>query len=324
MSKEILKMKTRQFATGSFLFAAFLASASASAQVRTFVASTGSDTNPCSRTAPCRTFQTAVNATAPGGEVVALNSAGFGSNVSINKAISIVAPNGVYAGVTVSSGDGIDINAGPSDTVILRGLTIIAQGTGGEGVRFTSGKTLHIESCVVNGFTTSQPASFLAGVLFDSTGNLEVKDSIMRGNDVGIGVTAARPGKAVAAIDHVRLEGNRLYGLEALDGSIVTVRDSLASDNGTGFAANSSAGAPVQLYIENCVASNNRGTGGTGILSFASDAVVSVKVSNSTVTNNSIGLQTVGPLAVLLSRGNNTVEGNTTATSGTISSFSPM
>ena len=318
-------MKTIQFAVGSFLFAAFLASASASAQVRTFVASTGSDTNPCSRTAPCRTFQAAVNATAPGGEVVALNSAGFGTNVPINKAISIVAPSGVYAGVTVSSGDGIDINAGPSDTVILRGLTIIQQGSVGEfGVAFNSGRTLHIESCVVNGFTTSQPGTFFAGVLFDSTGNLEVKDSIMRGNDVGIGVTAARPGKAVAAIDHVRLEGNRLYGLEALDGSIVTVRDSLASDNGTGFAANSSAGAPVQLYIENCVASNNRGTGGTGILSFALDAVVSVKVSNSTVTNNSIGLQTVGPLAVLLSRGNNTVEGNTTATSGTISSFSPM
>jgi hypothetical protein len=323
MSKEIPTVKAIYCALASFLFAAFLASTSASAQVRTFVASTGSDSNPCSRSAPCRTFQAAVDAAAPGGEVVALDSAGFGSNVTINKAVSIVAPEGVYAGVTVFSGAGIDIKAGASDTVILRGLTIIEQGVGSYGVIFNSGKTLHIESCVVNGFSTSTPGSEFVGVFFRAPGNLEVKDSIIRGNDIGVEVgvlTATHTGTAVATIDHVRLEGNRDVGLIAVEGSKVTVRDTVASNNFVGFQAESTFVA-VQLYIENCVASNN--TVGVASLAASSDAVATVTVSNSTVTNNSVGLQ-ADPLAHLFTRGNNTVQGNTTAIIGTISSFSPM
>src|SRR5215472_5030027 len=137
-----------------FLLALFAWSSSAQA-VRTFVASTGSDSNPCSRIAPCRTFQAAVDAAAPGGEVVALDSAGFGSNVNINKPISIIGSPGVYAAITVLPGgpvDGIDINAGASDTVILRGLTVISQFMNASvGIAFNTGGTLFIENCVVNG-----------------------------------------------------------------------------------------------------------------------------------------------------------------------------
>src|SRR5262249_47591432 len=185
-----------------FLFVAFFASASASAQVRTFVAATGSDSNPCTRSAPCRTFQAAVNAAAPGGAVATLDSAGFGSNLKINQAIPIVVPPGVYAGLTVLSDFGIVINGGPSDAVILRGLTIINQGGAHSagGIFFSGGGTLHIESCVVNGFLQQAPGSGNAGVSFAGPGNLEVKDSILRSNEVGI-LVQAETGTAVVTID---------------------------------------------------------------------------------------------------------------------------
>src|SRR5499427_6040505 len=154
---------------------AVLSIASASAQVqRTFVSGGGSDGNPCSRTAPCRTFTQAISQTASGGEVIVLDSAGYGP-FTITQAVSITAPAGLYAGISVFSGDGIDINAGASDTVILRGLTLNNQGSGGSGIVFITGGTLHVESSVVNGFSSGD------GMAFESAGKLEVKDCSFRG-----------------------------------------------------------------------------------------------------------------------------------------------
>src|SRR5215467_12306286 len=88
-----------------------LSVSSASAQVqRTFVSGGGADSNPCSRTAPCRTFTQALMGTNAGGEVVVLDSAGYGP-FTITQAVSIIAPPGVYAGVSVFSGNGITITA---------------------------------------------------------------------------------------------------------------------------------------------------------------------------------------------------------------------
>jgi hypothetical protein len=94
---------------------------------RTFVSGLGSDGGQCSRAAPCRTFTQALSQTNPGGEVYVLDSAGYGP-FTINKSVAIVAPEGVTAGISVFSGDGISINAGGSDTIILRGLTVNNQG----------------------------------------------------------------------------------------------------------------------------------------------------------------------------------------------------
>ena len=103
-------MKVIQFAIGPCLFAAFFASTSRAQVQRTFVSGAGNDANPCSRTAPCRTFGAAMAQTNAGGEVYVLDSAGYGP-FTINKSVSIVAPLGVTAGISVFSGDGIDINA---------------------------------------------------------------------------------------------------------------------------------------------------------------------------------------------------------------------
>jgi hypothetical protein len=119
---------------------------------RTFVASTGNDANPCTLSSPCRGFGAALAATVPDGEIAVVDAAGYGS-VTIDKPVTIVAPPGVYAGISVTSGHGIDVNPG-AGRVVLRGLTLT--GLGGDfGVNVMSGDALYLENCVVSGFTNT-------------------------------------------------------------------------------------------------------------------------------------------------------------------------
>src|SRR6185503_20286379 len=80
------------------------------AQQRTFVSTQGLDTNPCTRQAPCRNFGAAVTAVQTGGEVVALDSGGYGQ-VTLTKSVSVIAPTGVHAAITALSGDAMTLNA---------------------------------------------------------------------------------------------------------------------------------------------------------------------------------------------------------------------
>ena len=117
------------------------AAGTAHAQVqRTFVKSTGNDGNPCSLTAPCRGFAAALAQTAANGEIIVLDSAGYGA-VTISQSVSIIAPPGVYAGISVFSGTGIAIT-GTNVRVVLKGLSINGQG-GSNGIVFSGSGTLH-------------------------------------------------------------------------------------------------------------------------------------------------------------------------------------
>src|SRR5262245_58251809 len=118
---------------------------------RTWVSGVGDDANPCSRTAPCKTFAGAISKTAPGGEINVLDPGGFGA-VTITKSITI-SSQGFEAGVLVSGTNGIIIAAGPSDTIILEGLDVEGLGTGLDGIKFLSGRHLHVERCEVHRFT---------------------------------------------------------------------------------------------------------------------------------------------------------------------------
>jgi hypothetical protein len=325
-------MKPIGFALSSLLFLAFLSSTSTAQVQRTFVSGLGNDGNPCTLAAPCRTFGQAISQTNPGGEVVAVDSAGYGA-FTVSKAISVIAAPGAYAGISVFSGHGIDINAGSSDTVILRGLTLNSQGNLTSGIVFNTGKLLHVESCVVNGFLSAGTSNGLAAL---GQGNLEVKDSIFRGNGNGIFVLPSS-GTVAVTIDHVRLERNN-SGLLADIGSQVSVSDSIVSGNLAGLTADSGAQMnlvrcvvsnniqgvvgqssstnPTQANVESCLVSNN----GDGLfVDQTSTGVVTLRVSGSTVTGNLVGL--FNQAGNILSRGNNTVEGNTTDTMGTIGSY---
>src|SRR5258707_1290868 len=133
-----------------------LAVQSASAQAsRTWVSGTGNDADPCSRTAPCKTFAGAISKTATGGEISVLDPGGFGA-VTITKSITIDGGGGQVASVLAAGTNGIAISAG-AGTVTLRNLRINgilgAPVAGLNGIQFLSGAALHIENCTIFGFS---------------------------------------------------------------------------------------------------------------------------------------------------------------------------
>jgi hypothetical protein len=186
----------------------------AQAAQRTFVASSGVDTNPCSLVAPCRSFGTAVAAVAVGGEVIVLDSAGYGA-VTITKSVSIVAPPGVYAGV---NGFGIVVD-GFNVRVVLRGLTLsnLVAG-GGTGIDFAQGAALHIENCIVSGFAWGIQVRAAESVT-------HILDSIVRDGVQGI----AFDGVLAGNMSRTRVEGNAITGVEIYSGATVAIEDSVVS-----------------------------------------------------------------------------------------------
>src|SRR5580704_1447284 len=117
---------------GLFVAAGFNVAPAQAQATRTWVSGVGDDANPCSRTAPCKTFPGAISKTAAGGEINCLDPGGFGA-VTITKAISIICESG-EAGVLVSGTNGIVISAGVNDVVFLKGLDIEGIGTGLSGI----------------------------------------------------------------------------------------------------------------------------------------------------------------------------------------------
>src|SRR6202162_932350 len=105
------------------LFVAGLAIAPAHAQAtRTWISGVGDDANPCSRTAPCKTFAGAISKTTTGGEIDALDPGGFGA-LTITKSITLDG-GGQVASILVAGTNGINVSAGATDVVILRNLRI--------------------------------------------------------------------------------------------------------------------------------------------------------------------------------------------------------
>src|ERR1700760_4033251 len=113
---------------------------------RTWVSGTGDDANPCSRTAPCKTFAGAISKTAAGGEISVIDPGGFGA-VTITKSITING-DGTTAGILAATVNGIIVNAGDNDVVTIRSISI--NGTSGaniglNGIRYLAGRTLRVE-----------------------------------------------------------------------------------------------------------------------------------------------------------------------------------
>src|SRR5688500_4739612 len=128
-----------------------VAAAPAQAQAtRTWVSGVGDDANPCSRTAPCKTFAGAISKTATGGEISVLDPGGFGA-VTITKSITING-EGTLAGILAAGTVGVIINPTSTSTVVLRNLSIVGAGTGTDGIRILNGAKIVIEKVSINGF----------------------------------------------------------------------------------------------------------------------------------------------------------------------------
>src|SRR2546423_6512277 len=167
---------------------------------RTWVSGVGDDANPCSRTAPCKTFAGAISKTAAGGEIDALDPAGYGA-VTITKAITIDGGGGQVASVLVSGTNGIVVQANAqTDVVILRNLRINGIGSGLNGIRFLSGKDLNVENCFIFGFTQNGVDIALNQSFAASA---HIINTIIKNNG-GVGVRAAN---AVAPVVHADVSG---------------------------------------------------------------------------------------------------------------------
>jgi parallel beta helix pectate lyase-like protein len=290
-------MKTLKLTLVSLLIT-LTAALPALAVPRVFVSGLGNDANPGSLTSPKRSFASALTVTDAGGEIVVLDSAGYGP-VTVNKAVSIISPAGVYAGITVTSGDGITVSAGASDKVILRGLTINGAGGGRFGINITAAGAVHIESCVVSGM--SGGTGIVSNLPSTSPLRIFINDTIVRENiSYGIYLVADSGSLIKASIDRCRVEGNGA-GILNGTGTQGTFHDSVIAENFSNGVFGSGAGSIAN--VETCVVSHNGGDG----ISLA--AFGTVRVSNSIVTDNdSFGFRTSG--GAFESRGNNTVRGN--------------
>jgi hypothetical protein len=266
--------------------------ADAAAIPRTFVSTNGDDLNNCNRNNPCRTFSRGIQQVDQNGEVIALNSGGFG-HFTADKSVTVLAAPGVFAGVTANGGEtAVTIAAANGDTVVLRGLTLRGTFTTSPvsfGIMGGSNNvSVHVESCSLSGFAI--------GIGTIGTGQLFVKDTTFKDSASGIQATGR------ATFDNCRIEGNGT-GLLAGAGSTVTIRRSVVADNGQALTAGGSA---TQLTIDDCTVSNN----GDGIRSDSLGSVV--RVTNTTVTGNTNGLLSFGGALLSRSPATNTVEGNTT------------
>jgi hypothetical protein len=296
--------------------APLLASAPAHAQAtRTWVSGVGDDVNPCSRTAPCKTFAGAISKTAAGGEISVLDPGGFGA-VTITKSISIVSDGGSgEAGVLASGTNGITVNAGPADVVNLRGLVIDGAGTvqGLTGIRFLAGSTLHVQNCVIKNFVGT------AGIQFqpNSTARLYVSDTVVSNNGVGnsggaILVANASGGAAaiLAEFNRVQVNGNNGFGIK-FDGTTGTgqingtVKDSVVAGNSINGVTATSPSAPVLVSVNDTAAVNN---GGSGVLS---NGTAIVLLNRSVMSGNTTGVSFSGGGQVL-SYHNNSIDANGT------------
>jgi len=232
---------------------------------RTWVSGVGDDANPCSRTAPCKTFAGAISKTAAGGEIDALDPAGFGA-LTITKAITIDGGGGQVASVLVAGTNGIVVQAGPSDVVILRNLRIngiVGSGNGGiNGIRFLSGKDLNVENCVVFGFTTNG----LDIALNQATqATVHVFHSVFKQNNgVGIRATNAVLPAVKVGVDFTEVAVDNI-GIEAAARSQIEINNSMISGGATaGISADSPTGDGVIGIDHSEVINNNNGATASG------------------------------------------------------------
>ncbi len=328
----------------SLLALALAMGGQALAAQRSFVSTGGSDSNTasnCAKASPCRGFTAALTVTDSGGEIIVLDSGGYGP-VTINKSVSIIAPRGVYAGISVFSGNGVTI-ATAGVHVVLRGLTINRLG-GDNGISMTAGASLSVENCVVSNF-----AYFLmAGLLVETPAVVSISNSRFEGNYYG----AMFKGGATARLTDSWFLRNQAHGVYVRSDATGTTQASaertVSSGNviGAGFSAYATAGT-VALAVSNSMTSENGAygfyveSGGTGTAEgnltntlvshntsigvYAYGSTTRLLISDNTVTrNDDYGLYQAGS-ATFLSAGNNSVRENALgASSGTITPLSML
>lgn len=293
---------------------------------RTWVSGVGDDANPCSRTAPCKTFAGAISKTATNGEISVLDPGGFGA-LTITKSITIDGSNGAGFGSILAAGsNGIIVNAAGA-TVTLRRLSINGFATGTRGVNIFAAGTVNIEDCQIFNFVNE-------GILVNLTAtgaNINVRGCTLKNNGsaggangAGLKATTTATGSGVGSTIFLTVSNtssdNNTEGFRIENNVRATIVNSTAFNNSlNGFTCFPGA-QPSDLNLESCTSSNNKQW---GVTAFSNGTI---RMSNVTVTNNLVqGLNPSGTGAIL-TYSNNKVQGNgpTGTTNGSTTGTAPQ
>lgn len=261
---------------------------------RTWVSGVGDDVNPCSRTAPCKTFAGAISKTATNGEISCLDPGGFGA-VTITKSITIDCED-TQGSILGAGTNGVIINiTAAADTkkfVRLRGLSINGASTGINGIRILAANSVNIEDGVIDGFGTH-------GISVETTSGtpkIVVDRMSIRGNG-GNGINTFITGGTVNLVVSDSQLSTNATGLNLSSNTKAVIRTSTIANNTTGVAAFQS-----DLNVSNCVISGNT----TGVSSLTGGVI---RIFSNIITSNGTGISSSG--GSILSSGNNQLDGNT-------------
>jgi len=271
------------------LIASCLSMSPAAAQAtRTWVSGVGDDANPCSRTAPCKTFAGAISKTLAQGEIDCLDPGGFGA-LTITKAITIDC-SGTFGSVLVSGTNAINVSAAAGDKVILRGLSINGIGTGINAIQLNSGGQLSIERCRIARFT-----GIGINVNVANTAQLYVVDTTI--SNTGTGISMQTTGLLLAVIEHTNIFNVATNGITTggANGIAVNISNSHVATAQTGILA---GGAGTAISVDT---STVEGTG-TAMNALVAGSVI--RASNNLLYGNTTNFSFVAG-GVIASVGNN-------------------
>jgi hypothetical protein len=291
--------------------ALFTASAANAQATRTWVSGVGDDVNPCSRTAPCKTFAGAISKTAAGGEINCLDPGGYGA-VTIVKSMTI---NCVYTeGGVLAGGNGIVVNAQPTDTVVLRGLDIFGVNPPTNGVRIVQAGSVTIEDSTIRRFNAANSA----GISFAPSNagarlfvnNVTITENGNGATGGGIVIQPTGAGSAVVSLRDVRIRNNANNAIRIDSTNNSGTRNTVMIDNvemagnGHGLAVVGPAGStPINVVVRGSTIVGN----GFGII--ANGGVAAVRVSDTAITGNTTGIATANG-AGIFSYGDNLLDSN--------------
>jgi hypothetical protein len=294
---------------------------------RSFVSSTGLDTNSCMITAPCQTFAVAYTKIGANGIIAALDPGKYGP-------LTIIGPvtvngNGWAAITATAQGNGITVTAGSSDIVTLNGLEIDGAGAGYNGIVFNSGGNFTVSNCVLGNFVSNNGVLSGIGILIDpssgGTFTFDINNTVVTNSSSG-GLLYFAPNSgspnATFVVDHVAVKGDGTgmgFAISEVGSSTtIAISNSVVSNN-TEYGIITDGPGTI-IAIDNTLISSN-GTSPSASIAFAgikADSNTHVQLSRSTIVGNRYGVINLTSPNTFYSYGNNQINGNLTADVDTV------
>src|SRR5262245_52677422 len=238
------------------LFALSHIDPAAAQATRTWVSGVGDDFNPCSRTAPCKTFAGAISRTAPGGEINCLDPGGFGL-LTITQSVTISCPSTGTAGVLASAGsNGIVINTPANGEVLLQGLDIEGLGSGNNGVHIVSATKVTIQSSSIRNFAGN--GVNLAG---PAGARVVILDSLILSNNAGVNIAGAGGQANAALVMRTVIDNHPLASVVVAAGSTLIMSASKLTGSATRVSL--AGGATFTSFGDNAIQAAGTPTGTT-------------------------------------------------------------